>query len=719
MLGRDTLSDFVGEDMADRVPAGDLGDIDLDALLRTLWRRRTALLLPPLVLTVLALTVALHLPPRYSASTLLMLDTRRPQVVTAEEVVPGLPTDSAAVHSEVEVLRSRALAEALVEAENLTADPEFNPALADPGPLSRIVPLFRSPAPRPAAEARARVVAEFREALSVNLLNRSLVIEVRVTSRDPEKAARLAAATAGLYLERQLAAKLAATQSATNWLSHKLDDMRAHVGAAEAAVTAYRADHALGHDGDRTATAQQRAELTTQLVEARAARAEAEARHGRLRAAQAAGELDTAPEVLRSPLIQRLREQESQVRRRIADLSARYGPKHPRMIEAHAELGDLTTQIRREVNKIAAAVANEARIARARERALADGLVQLQEQRSVEGTATLHLRELEREAAAARTVYESFLARMQETVGQVGLATPDARIISAAAVPTRPSGPRRLLIVAGAGAAGLLLGITLVFVRERLDRALRHPEDVESRLGRPLLGQVPRCTKGGAEPDGAVAEELRSLRTALALTGPAGGAPRILCVTSSLPGEGKTSLCLWLARSMAAARRIVVVDCDLRRPRLAPMAGVAAGPGLTDVLAGEVPLAEALMPAGTPNLSLLPGRAVGGIAPDVLAGHAMRTLLTGLRTQFDVVLLDTPPVLPVADARLLAPLSDAVLFAVRWETTPDTAARQGLRHLEAAGAPPPGVVLTQIDLRKQASYGYGGYVRYYGTYYAG
>lgn len=686
-------------------------DLDLEQVLRTLWRRRDVLLAGVVGSAALALLVVFQVPPLYTATSLLMLDARAPLVMEAAEVVPALGVDSPMVHSEVEVLRSRALAEAVVDAEDLAADPEFNPALTPPA-LWRIAFGLDQPDAAEAPLARERVVETFREALRVEAVNRSLVVAVRVTSRNAAKAAHLADAVAGLYLERQVRAKLSATRGAADWLAGRVETLRRDATEAEAAVAAYRARHGLGQERETSLAAEERTRLTTALADARAARADAEARHRRLSDALREAPAAVA-EVLSSPVVQRLREQEAQVGRTLADLSARYGPLHPRLAETRAELEDLRRRIGAEVGRIADSVADEARVARAREQALADGLAGLERRRAGEGAASAALLSLEGEAAAARALHESFLRRLKEASEQVALQAPDARVVSPAAVPVRPSWPRKTLVVATAGGVGLLLALTLVFVLERLDRGLRRPEDAERRLGRPAVGQMPLLRKGVA--DAVATEEMRQIRTALGLL-PGARPPQVVAVTSSVPGEGKTTLCLWLARTAAAGgKRVALVDADLRRPRLGELAGATAGSDLAAVLAGEAPLADALRPGPAEGLSVLPGRALGGAAGDILGGPAMRRLIDALREDFDLVVVDTPPVLPVADARVLAPLADAVLFAVRWEKTPDLVAREGLERLAAAG-PAPLVVLTQVDLKRLASYGYGGYERYYGRH---
>lgn len=692
--------------------------IDLDGVLRALWRRRALIgAVTGGALAACAL-VLFQLTPLYTAQVLIRLNDRQSQVVAVPEVLAGLPAEAPTVQSEVEILRSRAMAEAVVADQGLTTDPEFNPLLAPPSLPARLLALAGlGGGDDGAAPATARTVEAFRDALSVGALNRSYVIRVAVASEDPDKAARLAAATARLYVARQVETKEAATRAAVDWLAGRIAETRAQVAAAEAAIAAYRAEHGLGQPADGTLAARQRDELTGELVAARAARAAVEARLERLREALRAGGLQAVPDILASPLIQRLREQEAEVRRRVADLSSRYGEKHPRMIDARAELAGLTTQIGLEAEKIAAAVETEARAARAQERALTQALDGLEARRADEGRAALGLAEMEREAEALRALHQTFLARHKETTNRLGLHEPDAAIVSPAAVPQRPSWPRKGLSLVAAGGFGLFVALALVYIVERLDRRLRRPEDAERLLGLPCLGQAPRVRTAGAPwmMSGAVQEEMRNLRMALRLTRPL-EAPRVVAVTSSNPGEGKSTLCLWLACEAAAGRRVVLVDADLRRPGLTGVLDGPDRPGLAEVLSGAAPLDAALRDGPMSGLSLLPSRPVGGVANDLLSATTFQALLDALRERFDMVVIDTPPVLPVADARLVTPYADAVLYAVRWEATPWPVAAEGLARLREGDAPEPRVVLTQVDLKRQNSYGYGGNARAYATY---
>lgn len=677
---------------------------DLNSLFRLLWRRKAQLGLVVLLFLVGAVAALSQMERRYTATALLVLENRETQIVEVAAVVSRLPADSAVVHSEAQILKSRALAEALVDAFSLTGDPAFNPALAAPR-LWDV--LHGGPVLDPeGAQARTLTLAAVQRAVSVQVPHRSHVLALSVTAPQAEQAATLANGLARLYLEHQRDGKAATVRQAAQWLEHRAATLRQEVAEAEAAVAAYRRQHQLGQGADQPLTAQYRADLSLRLGEVGAEVSALAARRSRLLAALSSNSLEAVPEALASPVIQHLRQQEAETRRLRADLATRYGPLHPRMAETAAALEDISGQIQAEGQRILASITDSLHSAQARHAATEQALAATERQRGQEGEAALILDELEREAASRRALYEALLVRVQETAGQEALSTPDARLASAAAVPDRPSWPRPLLVLGAALGGGLMVGLVILFACEHLDRRFRHPDEVEHRLGLPVFGQTPQN-----DPP-ALAEEMRGLRTTLSLCRGGGALPSVIAVTSSLPEEGKTALCLALGRALAPHRRVVVVDGDLRRPALLPRHN--PGPSLPDLLAGTTDLDAVLRPGPVSGLTLLPGRPVGGgVVDEVLEGAAFPALIARLKERFEVVVIDTPPLLPVADARLLTRLADVVLFALRWESTPEEAAAQGVARLRDAlkdlDPPPPlGAVLTRVNLRRQRSYGYGG-----------
>lgn len=478
---------------------------------------------------------------------------------------------------------------------------------------------------------------------------------------------------------------------------------------------------------------QQLAELNVQLVAARTDLAEAEARYDQARSQ--VGQRHNAAalgEVLKSPLIQRLGEQEAEVRRRQAEIAKRYGPRHPDTISVDSELADLRAKIAEEVSKVMESIETEVRVARARVNTLSASLDALKTENADLQKARVQLRELERESESGRVLLETFLSRFKETSNQDNLQKADVRIISAAEVPVAASFPKKKLILAVALVLSLMVGLGLAFLLEALDhgyRALEHLERDRSIAG---LGMVPKLTtlqlKGAKpfdyairKPTSAYSEALRFVHVSLMFGHPGDLRPKSILVTSSLPGEGKTTLCLSLARLLARAgnQRLLLVEGDLRRANVgkALIEPGQRAPSLTAYLTGQIERwQDCLIQDEVSGLELILSGDKVDTPQVLLQSERMRTLLAEAGEVYDFVILDAPPLLAVSDAVILSHLADVTVFVVRWESTPREAVGNALDLLRKAGAPIGGFVLTQVDVKKHAHYGYGDYASYYGQY---
>lgn len=730
---------------------GDL--IDIKELLRTLWRRRSVILGTLLFLVSLALLVLFQLTPRYTASTLLTLQTRNEAVVDIQAVMSGLSADASVIRTELDIISSRRLVGKLVDRLQLTRDPEFNGALREQNALKLALDprTYLSPewlmalglltqdpetlsAEERATQEQAATVDAVTSALSVSNPKLSYTIQITFESEDPKKAALLANTLAELYLTDQLEAKFEATQRATDWLSERIGDLKSRVVEADNAVQAFREQHAIIRSGNQgTVSEQQLAELNVQLVAARTDLAEAEARYNQ--AKSQVGQRHNAAalgEVLDSPLIQRLGEQEAEVRRRQAEIAKRYGPRHPDTISVDSELADLRAKIAEEVSKVMESIETEVRVARARVSTLSANLDKLKAENAEVQKASVQLRELEREAESGRILLETFLSRFKETSNQDELQKADVRIISAAEVPAAPSFPKKKLILAVALVLSLMVGLGLAFLLEALDHGYRALEHLERERGLPGLGMVPRLTalqlKGAKpfdyairKPTSAYSEALRFVHVSLMFGHPGDLRPRTILVTSSLPGEGKTTLCLSLARLLARAgnQRLLLVEGDLRRANVgkALVDSGRSAPSLTTYLTGQVERwQDCLIQDEVPGLELILSGDKVDTPQVLLQSERMRALLAEAGESYDFVILDAPPLLAVSDAVILSHLADVTVFVVRWESTPREAVGNALDLLRKAGAPIGGVVLTQVDVKKHAHYGYGDYASYYGQY---
>lgn len=718
--------------------------IDLKKLFAVFRRRFKLFVAIALTVVVVAIVYTARATPLYLATANVTINTRQSQVVDTQAVLSGLSADSSIVDTEVEILRSRHLTERVVDSLSLENDPEFNADLREPGPIGSVIggigSLFGMAAPDPARtrldavaaqKQKEAVIDAVRERLTIRRAGLTYVMNVSFASDDPAKAARIANAFAERYLLEQLETKFEATRQANEWLNVRLGELRAEVQAAEAAVAQYQSANNLLSASGTTLTEQEISAYNQQLATVRTQQAEADARLRTARSQLARGSTgEDVGEALGSQVVQRLREQRAEVSRRVADLTQRYGARHPDMLRAQRELADIDGQIQAEIQRIVSNLEAQSQVARERTASMAGSLGAARGTLSANNAAAVRLNELQRNAESVRTLYQSFLTRFQETSSSEGLEQSDARIVSRAAIPNAPSSPNVLLNLAMGLVLGLGLGLAAVILAEMLDSGLTTGEDVERTLGLPSLGSVPALASvaTGADRDAppadyllkhplsAFAEAVRSLRTSI-LYSRTGHSVKVVTVTSALPGEGKTTTTLSLARASAqAGARVLVVDCDLRRRNINRTLGFEPEIGLLDVLNRTAPLEQAVRLDETSGAHVLPLAKNSFTPKDVFGSAAMADLLKDVSARYDVVFLDTAPALAVADTRILAARSDAVVFLARWRKTPQKAILQSLRLLEQGGAHVAGVALTQVDMNAQARYGYGDAGYYYADY---
>ncbi|MDB5421773.1 MAG: lipopolysaccharide biosynthesis protein, partial [Brevundimonas sp.] len=465
--------------------------------------------------------------------------------------------------------------------------------------------------------------------------------------------------------------------------------------------------------------------------------AEDEARLGTARAQLAAGSTgEDVGEALNSTVVQQLRNRRAEVSGRIAEMSSRYGPRHPAMLSAQGELSDIDTQIRAEIGRIISNLEARAQVSSERTASMSASLAGARRALIANNTAGVRLNELVRNAEASRTLYQGLLDRFKQTSTQAGLEQSDARVVSRAAVPAAPSSPSLSVNLAVGLALALAAAAAAIVIADLLDTGLSTADDIERRLGLPHIGSVPLVASIASRADrhispadylvekpmSAFAEAMRSLRASIAFA-QLGQAAKLIVVASSLPGEGKTTTAVTLARSAAlAGQKVIVVDCDLRRHAVNQQLGLEPKAGLLEVLSGQATLEDAVMTDQASGASVLALVHADFMPRDVFQSQAMEDLLQTLKQAFDLVILDTAPVLAVSETRFLAARADAVVFLARWRTTPEKAIDEALRLLEQSGAPVAGIALVQVDMKAQARYGYGDSAHYYGaykTYYVG
>ena len=650
--------------------------LDIKELLAILRRRKSVILATVLLVTTLAVLVGLQLTPKYTATALVMIDPRKSNVVDVESVVQGFGTDASTVESQVRLISSRFQLERLASDLGIFNDPEFNAALRNPdrtvqmqvvGPFESFLswlpeswlvasglaaePVDVTGADDEAMQHEATMEA-FGSGLKVTPEGRSYVIKLAYTSESASKAATIVNAVANDYVDMLRDEKVGKTQLASAWLSQRLDGLRAEVESAEGAVERYRADHNINDLNGVTLNTQRLFDVNQRLSALRADEAAAQAKIAQIRQMRTRGfdAVEAVPEVLSSPTIIGLRDRETELLKEESDLRSTYGTKHPRIISIQQEKATLAAKIQAEVARILQTIENDAEVIASRIKALEQEINTVSTGTSLDREVSVKLRELERDADATRNIYNSFLERYKEMADQQELIEADAKVVSTAAPPARPSTPGPKLFGAVGFTASLMLGTLLALLMERFDNGLRSARQVEQTLGLPALGLVPRLERLRrgqkphqyliAKPLSAYAESIRAIYTSLQLSN-VDDPPRTVLVTSSLPQEGKTTLSVSLCTFAATSgQRVILVDADLRHPSVHRDFAARHEHGLVEYLAGERELDEVIIENEEAGFSYLPVKRQTANPTDLLGSRKMRDLLAVLRERYDFVVIE-------------------------------------------------------------------------------
>ena len=705
------------------------GGTDLNEMVRKLQRHLKLIVGSLVVCTLAALFVVTQLQPRYSAFAQVQVGVPEPKVLSkTEAVMAGQQPDAEVVRNESYVMASPAVAKSVIATLGLDRDPEFNPALRNPPLWQRIGYFFEDlfsstddTGTRPTQDAadRAkrredRVINTVLSKLDVEPVARSYMLSIQADFVDPVTAAKLANGFANAYVEQQRDRKWQATHDAEIYLKNRIADMQRQVAKSDQAVEDYRRRTGLLKGATSSVTEQQLTELNTQLILAQAAKAEADSKLGEaLSLAKRSDASETIPAVLQSPTIQAMKQQQIEVQRKIAELSSTYGEMHPKMQNARAEEAELRKKIGLEVKRVIAGLRNESKSADARYETLRDNFARLKTEAGNANEKSIELQALDREASANRSMLEAMLARYKETIAQQDLVRADAQIIAPASVPDSPSFPPRVLLIAVAAIGGLGIGVLLAFLVENFDKTFRRPNEVEELTGLPTLAMVPTLTRRARpahhvldKPVSPFSDALRRLYISMRCDNPSEPS-RLIMVASAVPKEGKSVLCASLSRLLASSgRRVLLIDCDWRRPSQHRLFGARNRTGLAQVLAGEVAIENALHRDRESGAHVLFGGASRPGHLHLLNSEAMRQLLVDLANGYDAVILDTPPVLVGAEVLHLSRLVDKTVFLARWGRTQREVALHALKQLVDAQGHVAGVVLSHVNTDRYRYYSY-------------
>ncbi|WP_174284554.1 polysaccharide biosynthesis tyrosine autokinase [Sphingomonas bacterium] len=697
---------------------------DPKTLLVIFWRRIWIFLAVFALVVGAAVAYATLAPRQYTSTASVTIEPRRGDPVQAAGEDADHAQSSDFIDSQILSFDSPQLSAKVVMALGLLDDPQFG------GPADQVVGLNpvqeRARLATAAQRLKSRVVAR--------RLGQTTLIQIAATTQSPGQSARIANEYVTQYLNSIEQARVAADQQMNKQIDGRLDQLRVQAEQADATLQQYKIAHGLMSSEGATMAEQESSALNTQVQSARAQLAE---REGRLSAARqqlkAGGGGSDVTSVLSSGTIGSLRSQEADSSRNLAQLRSRYGPRHPAVAQEEQRLEDVQRQLQAESNRIISSLQAEVSVA-------ASGLSSLESSQgaargrlAANASAQVGFLELQRKADAARTVYAAFLNKSRGSAARDGIEQPLATRSANAVPATAPSSPNVPLLYLVGLLMGLITGVSAVVVAEFLDGGIKTKTDVERRLGARYLGSVPdiestldglRSTEPPEEyivshPLSTFAEALRNLRASMTLRG--NKRPKVLAVTSALPREGKTTTAVCLARTLAmSGASTVFVDCDLRRHSASDILLGGREGQLLKVLAGEIPIEQGLLVDTVTDLHILATHVAPTDGRDLLVPNLISALFSQLRDQYDYVVIDTAPVLGIADARSVASMADAVVLLARWRHTSLRAADTALDLLIGVRAKVYGVALTMVDIRKFGSTGqedvYGYHKKFKGYY---
>ncbi|MGE0060762.1 MAG: GumC family protein [Xanthobacteraceae bacterium] len=732
-------------------------DAEADALmsmLRSVRRNLKMIAVVTVAGTVIAAAVVLGLTPKYRATVTVLVDSRQTKILQDAEVVGRPGTDNGAIESEVELLKSDRVMREVAQRLDLKNDPEFSGgngilSLVKTAVVVPLRALFGNDGEDAETDELAGIVARLDKETDAKRRGLTYVIELNAWSQDPAKAARIANMFATVYLDNQLAAKADATQRASSWLASRSSEQKEKLEQSERALEAYKAKNGLFNPGGENLSDRQVSQLNDQLVDARARAAEARAKYERLRQVtpERLRSAAASPDVLQSQVVSNLRGQYADIVKQQAEREARYGAGHPMVVAGRAQLGRIEGQITQEIQRIVSSAKTEFEMAKSREASLEASLDELKARAAEFNQASIKMHELEREVEANRNLYEAFLSRAKQTAA-LNLQIPDSRIVSQAEPPPSPSFPRRGLSIALALIGSLGLGIALALARSAFGKGFRSSAEVETMLGLQPLASIPlvdgrfgaaslegrtpglralahradgeatRRADGYAgrlaglslkRPNSPFAESIRALYLRLRRQA-SEGRIGVGIVVSALPHEGKSTVAANLARVAArAGEKVLLIDGDLRKPSVAAALGLSGEPGLAEVLAGESDLGASVKRDPASGLYVIGGmRAMSGTdVIRLLASGQMTGLMQQAREAFELVIVDTSPMLAAAEADVLVDLADFAVLVVASERTSRDAVLTMLSESPDLERKIAGVVLngTSDDFRRYDRYG--------------
>ncbi|MGX5667718.1 polysaccharide biosynthesis tyrosine autokinase [Rhizobium daejeonense] len=736
-----------------REPDSEVIDVEaVLAILRRQWVVVAACMAAGLLLGLVYLISAV---PLYTSQISVLIDRSNKQFADQLTLGGGVLDDEGSVLSQVELLKSETIALSVVDKLKLVDDPQFQASF---GSLYKSVyrsvvkifsvsQWFSSDDIDTGADIEQRkrdAAAGVQGNIDVTRVGRSYVLTVEYVSPFPGLSQKIANALGDAYLEDSLNSKYEATRRASNWLLERIAELRQQALDTDLAVQKFKSANGLVTAGDQLVSDQQLSELNSALIVAQSDVAKSKAKLQRIEQIIASGQTDAiVSDVLDSSISNELRTKYLNASKLEAQISAKLGPRHVQAVRLRAEMDEYKRLMFDELNRIAQGYRSEVDVAEAREKTLAASVAEATGVSATANETMVQLRELEREAETYRNLYQTFLQRYQEAVQQQSFPLTDARIISRASEASRPSHPKKIVVLAGFLALGMFAGAGVGAFREFRDRFFRVGDQIRSTLGLEFLGTAPLMAENAAykaepvsdprtvakfgpiydyvvdHPLSSFAETLRNSKIAVDLACST-KKTKVIGIISTLPGEGKSTIAVNFAELLAAqGARTTLIDADLRNPGATRALAQHAQAGILEAILGNQDLGRLCLVNPRTGLRFLPAVIKQRVphSSELLSSPGMKSIISRLSEVNDYIIVDLPPLAPVVDARAFAGTVDAFLFVVEWGKVSRRLVRQSVEADNYLFNKCVGVILNKVDQGKQKLYQkYGSSEYYYRTY---
>jgi capsular exopolysaccharide synthesis family protein len=695
--------------------------LDLMGYWRVIQRRKFGILGLAAFLTLLVTVVVFMMTPIYSSTVTILVEQTKAKMLSIDEVYSGVSSDQAHYQTQVEMLHSNALMEAVVDKLKLTEHPLFNNE-----DKKSIFSFMGTGSSKPTdAQRRKSIAGRLSGMVQVEGSKKSQLIKITVSSSDAQFAATLANTIADVYVDLDLEARYKMTQKATGWMNVRLIALKANLDKSEQALQKYREEHNIisSTSLEMGGAASQLGANLGNLATAKMARAQAQANLDQVKKAK--GREESLPMIQRNPLVMGLMGSVTERERLVATLSNRYGNDHPKLIQAQADLTKAKEDLRLQVADVVSGLEREYELARNNENILAGAVSEAKQSIQGSNRKEFELLGLERDVKTNRELYDMFMSQLKGTNAVSNLQSVVARVVDPALANNTPIKPKKQMIVMLAFVLSLMLGVAVAFLLEHLDTSVRSAEDAENKLGLPMLAAVPVVEMAAGQvaglhyrdaPKSLFAEAIKTVRTGILLSG-IDHPKKTLVVTSSVPGEGKSTVAINLALAHAQTKKVLLIDADMRRPSVAKVLGLDnTHPGLSMMVLGVEKLENCVYNIEGSTLDILTAGSIPPNPLELLLSERFQELLAGMGEKYDTIIIDSPPVQLVSDAVVLSSMATGVVFVLRADATPFPLARRAIRTLQRGGANMFGLVLNQTNFKNEEYYG--GYGKYnYHAYY--